>query len=179
MSLCKSLENTNCFVYFDNYFTSPTLIAKLLDKGIYAAGTVKANRKHMPALKNDKQMKRGEHDWMACKEVTVTKLMDNKPVLLLSNCHDSRVAQQIERRVKGSKEKLKISCPALIHDYNQYMGGVNLADQMKVSYQLDRRSKYRFYLRIFLDFLDLGVVNLKKILIFIQGPYGPQRVNYS
>ena len=53
-SLCKSLENTNCFVYFDNCFTSPTLIAKLLDKGIYAVGTVKANRKHMPTLKNDK-----------------------------------------------------------------------------------------------------------------------------
>ena len=121
-------------------------------------------------------MKRGEHDWMVCKEVTVTKWMDNKPVLLLSNCHDPRVAQQIERKVKGSKEKLKISCPALIHNYTQYMGGVDLADQMKVSYQLDRRSKYRFYLRIF---LDLGVVNLKKILIFIQGPYGPQRVNYS
>ena len=54
LSLCKSLENTNCFVYFDNCFTSPTLIAKLLDKGIYAVGTVKANRKHMPTLKNDK-----------------------------------------------------------------------------------------------------------------------------
>ena len=39
------------------------------------------------------------------------------------------------------------------------MGGVDLADQMKVSYQLDRRSKYRFYLRVFFDFLDLGVVN--------------------
>jgi len=52
LSLCKSLENTNCFVYFDNFFTSPTLIAKLLENGIYGTGTVRANRKHMPTLNN-------------------------------------------------------------------------------------------------------------------------------
>ena len=43
------------------------------------------------------------------------------------------------------------------------MGGVDLCDQMKVSYQVDRRSKFRFYLRIFFDFLDIGVVNSKII----------------
>lgn len=159
LSLCKSLKNTNCFVYFDNFFTSPTLIAKLLDNGIYGTGTVRANRKHMPTLKNDKQLTRGEHDWLACKGITATKWMDNKSVTLLSSCHDPRVVQQIDRRVKGSKDKVKVSCPNLIHEYNQYMGGVDLSDQMKVSYQVDRRSKFRFYLRVFFDFLDVSVVN--------------------
>ena len=66
LSLCESLKDTNCYVYFDNFFTSPTLMAKLLENGIYGIDTVRANRKHMPSLKPDKQMKkRGEHDWQA------------------------------------------------------------------------------------------------------------------
>ena len=39
------------------------------------------------------------------------------------------------------------------------MGGVDLSDQMKVTYEVDRRSKFHFYLRIFFDFLDIAVVN--------------------
>ena len=41
------------------------------------------------------------------------------------------------------------------------MGGVDLSDQMKVTYEVDRRSKFRFYLRVFFDFLDIAVVNSK------------------
>ena len=59
LSLCKSLKDTNCCVYFDNFFTSSMLMAKLLENGIYGIGTVRANRKHMPTLKQNKQMKRG------------------------------------------------------------------------------------------------------------------------
>ena len=41
------------------------------------------------------------------------------------------------------------------------MGGVDLSDQIKVTYEVDRRSKFRFYLRVFFDFLDIAVVNSK------------------
>ena len=41
------------------------------------------------------------------------------------------------------------------------MRGVDLSDQMKVTYEVDRRSKFRFYLRVFFDFLDIAVVNSK------------------
>ena len=43
------------------------------------------------------------------------------------------------------------------------MGGVDLSDQMKVTYEVDRRSKFLFYLRVFFDFLDIAVVNSKII----------------
>ena len=39
------------------------------------------------------------------------------------------------------------------------MGGVNLSHQMKVANEVDRQSKFRFYLRVFFDFLDIAVVN--------------------
>ena len=41
------------------------------------------------------------------------------------------------------------------------MGVVDLSDQIKVTYESDRRSIFRFYLRVFFDFLDIAVVNSK------------------
>ena len=41
------------------------------------------------------------------------------------------------------------------------MGGVDLSYQMKVTYEVDRRSKFRFYLRVFFYFLDIAAVNSK------------------
>jgi len=93
--------------------------------------------------------------WLASNGISATKWMDNKSVFLLSNYQNPRAAHDIERRVKGSKNKVKVSCPTVVHEYHQYMGGVYLIDQMKVTYQVDRRSKTRFYLRIFFDLLDI------------------------
>ena len=47
LSLCVCLKDTNCYVYFDNFFTSPALMAKLLENDIYGIGTVRVNRKHI------------------------------------------------------------------------------------------------------------------------------------
>ena len=43
LSLCQKLKDTHCFVFFDNFFTSPALLAKLLEMRIYATSTVRAN----------------------------------------------------------------------------------------------------------------------------------------
>ena len=39
---------------------------------------------------------------------------------------------------------------------------------MKVSYEFERRTKVRFYLRVFFDFLDISVVNSKIVYDKIQ-----------
>ena len=77
------------------------------------------------------------------------------PVIKL---HDPRVVKYIGRQVKGSKNKLKVPCPNIIYEYKQYMGRVDLSDQMKSVPQIDRRSKF-FYLRIFFNFLNFDEVN--------------------
>ena len=40
--------------------------------------------------------------------------------------------------------------------YNQGMGGVALIDQRTATYHLDRKSRVRFYLRIFFDLMDVA-----------------------
>ena len=117
-------QSTHCFVFFYNIFTSPALLVKLLEMRIYATGTVRANRKNMPVLKHDKEMKRDEHDWFSSNHLSAIKWMENKSVILLSNYFNPKETQQIEHRVKSSKDKVKVTCPSVIQKYNQIMGGV-------------------------------------------------------
>ena len=62
-------------------------------------------------------------------------------------------------REKGSAQKRTIPCPSIIKEYNGGMGGVDLCDQLKTVYALDRRSTFRYYLRIFFDLMDMSCVN--------------------
>ena len=50
-------------------------------------------------------------------------------------------------------------CPDVIKMYNQGMGGVDLIDQRTAAYHLDRKSRVRFYLRIFFDLMDIACAN--------------------
>ena len=125
LSLYQKLKDTHCFVFFDNFFTSPALLVKLLEMGIYATDTVRADRNNIPVLKHGKEIKRSEHDWLSSNHLSAIKWMDNKSVILLSNYFNPKETQQIERRVKGSKDKVKVTCPSAIQEYNQFMAGVD------------------------------------------------------
>ena len=48
------------------------------------------------------------------------------------------------------------------------MSGIGLPNQMKVSYEVDWRSKFSFYLQVFFDFLDISFVNSKVVYDKIQ-----------
>ena len=49
--------------------------------------------------------------------------------------------------------------PKVSKFYNSGMGGVNLMDQHTEACSLDRNPSVRFYLRIFLDLMDITCVN--------------------
>ena len=63
------------------------------------------------------------------------------------------------RRSKGSATKTPVSCPNIIKMYNVSMSGVDVIDQKTAACRLGRKSKIRFYLRIFLDLIDIVIVN--------------------
>ena len=65
----------------------------------------------------------------------------------------------VRRRTKGSAAKAPVSCPNIIKLYNNAMRGVNIIDQEKTAYRLDRKNKYHFYLRMFFDLINGPLVN--------------------
>ena len=48
--LSKEIQNKNYFLFFDNFFSSPTLLADLMGSKIYCVATVMANRKEFPTF---------------------------------------------------------------------------------------------------------------------------------
>ena len=82
IELSSTLENTNCFLYFDHFSNSRTLIEHL-EKGIYGIGTVYKNRQNMPEMPSDKGMEREDHEFQYSKNLVCVKWFDNRGVLLL------------------------------------------------------------------------------------------------
>ena len=136
---------------------SPKLIKK---RGIYGVEIVRANRKQMPKMINDKQMKRGYCESLFSGNTIVCKWMDNWSVLILSSALEGmNDILSVQRRERGSKTKSSVPCPKVAKVYNSSMGTVDLMEQRTAAYCLGRKTSVRFYLRIFSDLMDIACVN--------------------
>jgi len=136
MKLVKSYLKKGHIVYTDNYYSSPQLFEDLWKEGTYASGTVRTNRKHFPDFLKP-QLVRGSHVFAYYKSTTVVRWSDNKDVYALSTFLSDATTQV--KRQSGSAS-ISISCPEIIHDYNLFMGGVDLADQAMCYYSVGRKS---------------------------------------
>nr|XP_033799977.1 piggyBac transposable element-derived protein 4-like [Geotrypetes seraphini] len=175
LMLTKSFEHLCCEIYIDNFFNSPILQLKTQQQEIYLCGTARADRKHMPKnLKQDKELKRGESQMLSANGITCVKWMDNRSVVMLSNFLHSTNSVSVSRRQQKSAEKIQIPCPEIIVAYNNFMGGVNLMDQKKITYEVDRKSKIKYYLRIFFDLIDIAVNNAHCIFTQLNLNMNPQ-----
>ncbi|XP_064479057.1 piggyBac transposable element-derived protein 3-like [Ornithodoros turicata] len=145
-------------LYFDNFFTTTSLLEKLSEKGVYAAGTLRTNRRDLPPeIKSDNKLQKGEYIWRSKGKLTAYQWRDNKNVNALSNFHNPNDVCEVSRRL-STDAKIGVTCPKVLADYNQWMGGVDRFDQKRNSYRCDRRSKKWWY-RIFYYLLDAAVVN--------------------
>ncbi|GBP18199.1 PiggyBac transposable element-derived protein 2 [Eumeta japonica] len=134
-----------------------------------ACGTVRTNRKHLPkSAPIDRSMKRGDIYTASFHGISYVKWMDNKAVHLLTNFLSPIEIDTVKRRKAGSADKIDVRCPRIVSHYNKNMGGVDLMDQRKVCYELDRRSKIKYYLRLFFDLFDISVNNAHTIYTMLH-----------
>lgn len=162
LTLAEQLIGTGCEFYFDNFFTSPKLLSILHANGINATGTCRRDRVGLPQnVRSDKEMKRGDIDshQSSDQKLNFVKFHDTKPVYLVSNCVSAKVTNTKMRKQKGTAEKVSTQIPEMVTRYNSGMGGVDKSDQMKGTYAFDRRSRTKYYLRVFFDLLDTAMVN--------------------
>ncbi|XP_049779565.1 piggyBac transposable element-derived protein 4-like [Schistocerca cancellata] len=138
-----------------------TIVPKSTFTCLFACGTMQTNRKFYPKhiLCKDTDLQMGEIDFAAAGEVTVCKWKDRgkKCVVIGSNMHNLRACTVVRRR-KKSVEKEEIPCILCIHEYNKYMGGVNLLDLLMSCYSISWKSRKR-WMKPFYFVIDSAIVN--------------------
>ena len=130
-------------VFFDNFFTSHTLLTNLAGENARACGTIRDNRtNHCPLIfkKDCKKQPRGSIDFRSDGLVVCVKWNDNCPVTVASNYYGVYPIQKVERRVKNEQKKT-VDQPFLIKMYNKGMVGVDVCDRLLSSYRPRLRSR--------------------------------------
>ena len=135
--LIRLFMNKNHHVYFDNFFSSVTLLEHLEANGSYACAIFKCNCKDLPQCAKEK-LRPGEKVVSQKGNLLFTKWHDKRDVSLIStNCSPLAVDVVVSRRNQ------EVSKPAVVDKYNKHMGGVDLADQLRQYYSIGR-SSYKF-----------------------------------
>ena len=117
------LQGTQAEVYFNNFFTSVRFMKDLKLLNIQACGTVRANRRDLPAEAAPKKgrpaLRRHETKVAQGDELVFAHWQDTKPVCILSSFHDPVATGTVRRRKDG--ERRNISVPACLADYQANM----------------------------------------------------------
>ena len=85
--------------------------------------------------------------------------MDTKDVVLLSTIDSCVPKVNVKRRVKGQKKEVTVPCLIIVKVYNQGIKATDVMNQLKVTYEIDRKYPQKFYLCLFFDLIDIGLVN--------------------
>lgn len=160
-TLTKPYINTYRHVYFDNYFSSLSLLIDLLKDGLYGCGTIRTNRKGFPdslkILAKKGLGERGKNKTYQCGQLTATVWQDNKPVPVVATNSDPTTSMEVLRKNKDGS-RVQVPCPQSVALYNKFMGGVDRNDQLRGFYNVRLKCR-KFYKYVFWFFFDIAITN--------------------
>lgn len=169
--LTKNYQNKFHHLYMDNFYTSVKVIEAMAEKGIYCCGTLRDNRGGPKDIKKIvKRFKKGEGLVYTNDLINCIGLMDNGPVAILTNIHSSIVAN-----TSGDEDEGNLSKSNVVKDYNSYMGGVDLMDQMTGYYGINRRSK-KWTTKFCFHILNIAIHN--SYVLYKKFSSGTQKKTY-
>ena len=159
-------------VAMDNYFTLPNVMKKLRELDIGVVGTSRFKKNWPPKeLKALTMEGTNFNEFHYCYDEHGTLLarwMDNSLVFCVSTVHQiGSVIKRMRKRprktaankrhvskVWGELGKIEIKIPTLIDDYNHWMGGVDVVDQLIAYYHPNARCR-RTWIPMFLQIVSM------------------------
>ena len=85
-------------------------------------------------LTSEESLNCGDSDYLVSYDGLVAlRWKDSNVVMILTNCMDPSKLTSAERLQKGTSERSKVPCPAIIKKYNSHMNGVDIHNQLKTS----------------------------------------------
>lgn len=150
--------------YFDNLFTSFSLLSYLKSKGFDATGTIRENRipKNCPLEKKStlKTQTRGSSKAIIDRQngVIVIKWIDNNVVNVASTTYGVQPQSVVRRFSQKEKKILQVPRPHAVGKYNSAMGGTDLMDENISRYRIALRGK-KWWWCIFTWMVDATIQN--------------------
>ncbi|XP_041979520.1 piggyBac transposable element-derived protein 4-like [Aricia agestis] len=161
--LIDPLLNKGYRLFMDNWYNSPLLARFLKLNGTDFVGTLGSSRRDVPILINKAPLKRGEYIARHSSDVTVLSWQDKKRVTMISTCHGSSTALPTVSSRLPSSRKVRLE-PQVVLDFNKFMGGVDVKDQMLEPYLLDRKHSKKWCMKLFKRFLSVSILNSRILL---------------
>ncbi|XP_052233052.1 uncharacterized protein LOC127845914 [Dreissena polymorpha] len=157
--LIGHLNHTNIRVFMDNYYTSPALLTDLHMRGVYACGTVRNNRKGLPTALLPRNVMLDKHEFLVAQkdELSCCIWQDTKCVMVLSNFHSPNDMGTVNRR-SGNPTQQSVEVPKMLADYQKFMKGVDLSDQM-IGYHIINHRSRKWWRRLFFHFMMGSALN--------------------
>ncbi|XP_035383260.1 piggyBac transposable element-derived protein 4 isoform X2 [Electrophorus electricus] len=155
---------TGYTVYVDNFYTSSLLFHHLHRIGFGACGTIRENRiVSTKTFANDlpKKAARGDMRWTRDGPLLFVKWRDTRDVTMCSTVHKAYSGKTVQRLVRtksGTWSSKQIPVPDTVNAYNKFMGGVDLSDALIKYFSVTQKTR-RWYMKLFLHFIDIVVVN--------------------
>lgn len=140
--LTEKYTMVNHNIYMDNFYTSVKVLESLKTNGIYSCGTLRENRGGPKKLKGlIKNFAKGDGILMNNESINYIGFKDNGVVQIISNIHSSNFLGEQPECINGINKFSNIKSNEIIINYNKFMGGVDLMDQMTKYYSIGKKTQ--------------------------------------
>jgi len=150
-------------LFTDQWFTSPTLMHALAERGIRLCGSVNRRRKGMPDISKEALDSLRQGQWLQRQkgDATVVVWKDRTAMTVLYNHCSPREAASLNRW-NDAGERVSIGCPRAIRDYFYGARSVDVLSQLHYSYLIGRKAR-RCWPRLAWWLLDMCTLNAFKL----------------
>jgi hypothetical protein len=167
--LCEPFRGTHRTIYVDRFYSSVDLLKELEEMQLYTTGTIMSNRiprNLVVKAKDFKTLPRGEtinHVFNYVtkngekKQAGLVAWKDRKMVYCITN--DTAVGPMDQCRRRSAGGIIQVPRPQVITKYNEFMGGVDLADARRLHCSSTIMGHKRWWLKVFFYLLDAGTLN--------------------
>ena len=159
LRMTAAYQQQQLVLYTDSWFTSPALLHALAQRGIRLCGSVRSNRKGMPAvsLADIRALNRGEWIQRQKGDTAVAVWRDQKSIWVLYN-HCSPTETASLARWNDAGRKVSVGCPRAIRDYFYHARSVDVLSQLHYAYLIGRKAR-RAWPRLAWWLLDACILN--------------------
>ena len=135
--LAQSVLGQGRHIIVDNWYSSVRLASFLEQHNTLVTGTIRSNR-GLPKELIDEKLQRHQFAFVRKENMLLVKWEDKNTVHVISTKYTAGVVEKDKKFFGGYRQTFKK--PVVIEKYNEFMGGVDKADQLLEPYDPSRKS---------------------------------------